>query len=115
MTRYQPIFAVLFALILSGCPATTGPLRDALHSATDRVIKQLGALSDRGLDNLDEARALVKTELDRMDAAYCLFPLPALRRYAEETVEQRRFLAEKCGLIIELDTLRLPAEAGVIE
>ena len=91
--------------IVAGCSLTPAAA-DAGRAVTDRLVARAGEVADGAMTAIDTAETIMETELARLRAARCLNTLPAIRRYAARSPENREVIARDCGLIVELDTAR---------
>lgn len=104
MTRYIPIWSLALFLILAACGTPAGIVAEKVVEGdfTDRAISRLAAFNDRVLGNLEKIQTALDAKQERLDRAKCLFPLPALIRYASKSAERRQAVAEDCGVVIDL-------------
>jgi len=101
--------AVMLAtvLLVSGCTtASVGVIKAiATGDVTDRVLARIADFNDIALRELSEAQDALDKKQARLDKAKCLFPLPALIRYATSSETRAAAVLKDCGLAVNLEAV----------
>ena len=86
--------------VLTGCAGVVTPAVEAARGLTDRALARAGDAADAIMDTFDEIEGVLEAEIERVRAARCLLPLPAIRRYAGRSETRRNTIARDCLFFI---------------